>query len=275
VNRIAALVLATLALGAAQAPPDAIRVEREEFARWLETAPSSPFRAMAQVPIGPGIAFGPASADVPLTGVGPARIEERGGRLTLTAGGTARPVARDRLLSLGSFRLLPAGLPGRSVVTVFGPDARGYHPPTHYPYSPAWRFQVTLAPAAGRSERLLAPDGTEVEATEAGTVTVSVGGRPTPLRVFRIGTPGTEESELEIFFQDGSNGSGSYPAGRFVNLVPGPDGRYVMDLNRARNPFCAYNTVFPCPAPWRGNRLPLPVEAGERYAGESPAKPPR
>jgi len=39
----------------------------------------------------------------------------------------------------------------------------------------------------------------------------------------------------------------------------------VLDFNRARNPSCAYNTVFPCPAPWPGNALRRPIRAGERY----------
>jgi uncharacterized protein (DUF1684 family) len=85
--------------------------------------------------------------------------------------------------------------------------------------------------------------------------------------VRRIPTPRTEESELEIYFRDGTNGRGTYPAGRFVTLVPEVDGRYRLDFNRARNPFCAYSTAYPCPAPWPGNTVPAPVRAGERYSG--------
>ena len=76
-----------------------------------------------------------------------------------------------------------------------------------------------------------------------------------------------DESELEIYFRDGTSGKGSYPAGRFVSLIPLPGNRYALDFNRARNPFCAYNTVYPCPTPWRGNTLERPIAAGEKYAG--------
>jgi uncharacterized protein (DUF1684 family) len=68
-------------------------------------------------------------------------------------------------------------------------------------------------------------------------------------------------------FRDETNGRGSYPAGRFVSLSPIADGRYRLDFNRARNPFCAYSSAYPCPAPWRGNAIPAPVPAGERYEG--------
>jgi uncharacterized protein (DUF1684 family) len=119
--------------------------------------------------------------------------------------------------------------------------------------------------------RVLGVDGVEVEATEAGTVLVELEGTRTRLLVRRLPTSGGEESELEIFFRDGTNGKGTYPAGRFVALVPEGADRYRLDFNRARNPFCAYSSVYACPAPWRGNTIPAPVEAGERY--ESPAAP--
>jgi uncharacterized protein (DUF1684 family) len=92
------------------------------------------------------------------------------------------------------------------------------------------------------------------------------------LRVRRI--PTGDESELEIYFRDATNGHGTYPAGRFVPLVPLPDGRYRLDFHRARNPFCAYSSAFACPAPWRGNTIEAKVEAGERYLGGGLSAPP-
>ena len=59
--------------------------------------------------------------------------------------------------------------------------------------------------------------------------------------------------------------SGTYPAGRFVALTPAGGGRYRLDFNRARNPFCAYSSAYACPAPWRGNALPARIAAGEQY----------
>jgi len=122
--------------------------------------------------------------------------------------------------------------------------------------------------------RVLGLDGIEVEAAEAGSVLVPIGGRRVRLLVRRLPLAGSEESELEIFFRDETNGRGTYPAGRFVTLAPAGATRYRLDFNRARNPFCAYSAAYPCPAPWRGNTIPAPVTAGERYDGGGVTAPP-
>jgi uncharacterized protein (DUF1684 family) len=112
---------------------------------------------------------------------------------------------------------------------------------------------------------MLGLDGVEVEASLTGTWVGRVTGEDVRLTVYRMPEPGTEESELMIFFRDGTSGRGTYPAGRFLALRPLGGNRYRADFNRARNPFCGYNGIFPCPAPWPGNGIAGLVEAGERY----------
>ena len=114
---------------------------------------------------------------------------------------------------------------------------------------------------------MLALDGIEVPATLAGAFVGRLGGAPIRLAVYRMSDPGGEETELMIFFRDGTNGVTTYPAGRFLALEPLADGRYRADFNRARNPFCAYSGIFPCPLPWPGNASAAPIEAGARYSG--------
>ena len=49
-----------------------------------------------------------------------------------------------------------------------------------------------------------------------------------------------------------------------------PDGKLVMDFNRARNPPCAYNQWTTCPLPPAPNKLAVRIEAGEkRYHGDA------
>lgn len=264
--RVGLLLLLSVAPAGAQIPP-AVERERADYAEWLRSAPNSPQAAVAQQVVGDGVQLGPSNAEIPLEGIAAHAVREQHGALRLEGPDGARPMPRHRPVPLGDYTLVASGVRGRTVLTVFraSPDTKV---PEFFRYDPALVFEGPLAPPAERRRvRVLSVDGVEVEATEAGTVAVPIGGATTRLRVLRIPYPGTDESELEIFFRDATNGRTTYPAGRFVSLEPLPSGRYRLDFNRARNPFCAYNSVYPCPAPWRGNTIAAPVEAGERYAG--------
>ncbi len=251
----------------------AAQTERNDYVAWLATAPNSPFAAVAQQPIGAGLGLGPADADIPLAGLAEHRVVEHGAAVSLEGPGS-RALPRGRPVTLGRYTIAVSGAPGRSVLTVFADDGERKRA-AHYPYDQSLVFLGTLAPPDQRGTvRILAVDGVETEASEAGTVTVPIGGTRTRLRVLRIPIGAGEESELEIFFRDATNGEGTYPAGRFVPLLPEADGRYRLDFNRARNPFCAYSSAYPCPAPWRGNTIPAPVRAGERYLGGGLTAPP-
>jgi hypothetical protein len=269
--RLPSVLLLVPALAAAQLPPELAR-ERREYAAWLVAAPNSPHAALAQQPVGSGLTLGPDDADIPVAGLARHRLTANATTATLEGPSGRRVLARGRVVPLGGYRLAIGGAPGRLVATLFGRAHGPPQPPTYYDYDASLVVGGALAPPAEPATlRILTVDGVEVEAVDAGTLTVPLGGAPASLRVMRV--PGTEpdESELEIYFRDATSGAGSYPAGRFVTLEPAGEGRWRLDFNRARNPFCAYNSVYPCPAPWRGNTLAAPVRAGERYATSAAA----
>lgn len=267
--RLRALVVALLLSGplAAQVPADLAR-ERQAFQSWLTTAALSPYAAVALQSIGAGLVLGPATGDVPLAGLARMELREARGAVTLLRAGREVAVPRGRPMPLDSTRrLIVSGEPGRTVAIVYGPISRA-PAPSWFDYDPALVLSVDLEPPERRGRfRILGPDGLETEAAEAGFVAVRAGGSAGRLRVYRVGAEDDEEAELLIFFRDATNRHGSYPAGRFVELVPLGGRRYRLDFNRARNPFCAYSTVFPCPAPWPGNQLAAAVATGEKYAG--------
>ncbi|MBA3496723.1 MAG: DUF1684 domain-containing protein, partial [Gemmatimonadales bacterium] len=238
-------------LSAAVRPLEAqsdVAPERAEFSAWLATAPVSPLAAIALHPIGAELRIGPADADVPLDGVPEHRLRQRAGAITLESGGRSRAMRHGLPVRVGRYTLTTGGPAGRAVLTVFGAGHNG-KPPSYYAIEPALTFLGPLTPPTQPGTvRVLGADGVEVEAAEAGSVLVRIGGERVRLRVLRLPTAGGEESELEIFFRDGTNGRGTYPAGRFVALVPVGPGRYRLDFNRARNPFCAYSSAYPCPA---------------------------
>jgi hypothetical protein len=163
-----------------------VEQERREFAEWLRTAPLSPRRAVLVRPIGPGLTLGPASADIPLRGVEPGRLTDDR-RVTLRLGDQNLSLARGRPLVLVIWHLLVNGPAGRAAVTVFTKDVRAGKAPAWYPYDTSAVYTVTLTPpAAPATVRILGPDGVDVDAGEAGTVVVTLGGTRQCLRVRRL-----------------------------------------------------------------------------------------
>ena len=241
--------------------------EQAAYGQWLMEAPTSPMRAVALVR-GPGpFTVGPDEADVPLGGVPQHVLRVTRGGFDLEGPDLHRLVPRQVPVKLADFTIVVGGTPGHEVVTIFGEATAGREPPGFYPVDTALAFEVTLDRTPPSPVSMLALDGVEVKATRVGTVAVPVGDDGTSLEVRAVPNPATEESDLEIYFRDSTNGRGTYPAGRFVALIPLGEGRYHLDFNRSRNPFCAYSTVYPCPVPWRGNTIGAPVAAGERYHG--------
>jgi uncharacterized protein len=74
-----------------------------------------------------------------------------------------------------------------------------------------------------------------------------------------------------LCFRDATSGAESYGGGRYLlDTVKGADlgerdGRLVLDFNFAYNPSCCYDPGWVCPLAPPANRLPVAVEAGERY----------
>jgi uncharacterized protein (DUF1684 family) len=248
--------------------------ERRDYAAWLATSMLSPYALLLMQPVGSGISIGAEPADIPLPGIGRGIAREERGVITFQRDSGRVVLPRGRPVTVGKFTLIASGAPGRGVVAAFGAVRRA-ESPTWYGANPDLDLTVTLQPGTGRDGfRILGPDGAETEATEAGTVQVALSGTSTTLRVYRIPGDEADEAEFLIYFRDGTSGKGTYPAGRFVTLLPLGANRYRLDFNRARNPFCAYSSGFPCPAPWPGNTLPVTIAAGEQYHGGTPPAAP-
>lgn len=263
-------VLAGLLAGAAPPPlaaqiPADLAAERAEFSRWLLAAPNSPYAALYHQPLAGSLTLG-AGADPALAALPAGLVIEGAIQVLLRASEGDRVLPRNRDVPFGAFRIRVSGERGRSVVTVFGASSRVPREPVYHPFDPAATVDGVLEPAAAPEERrMLGLDGIEVTASLAGHFIATLAGEAVRLVVYRVSEPGSEESELQIFFRDGTNTTDTYPAGRFVVLRPLGGIRYRADFNRARNPFCAYNSVFPCPLPWAGNVIAAPVRAGEQY----------
>lgn len=151
-------------------------------------------------------------------------------------------------------------------------DRAAFDAPAMFPYDPAWRLEVRLAPAA--PERLTLGTGADGN---------------TSMRAFAR-TEGLRErlhGELTLYwiegygggvflpFADGTNGTETYGGGRYLlDTIKGadlgaarPGGRLLLDFNFSYFPSCAYSSRYVCPLAPPANRLPGAVRAGERLKG--------
>jgi len=84
------------------------------------------------------------------------------------------------------------------------------------------------------------------------------------VRDSRRGIAFHQGDELFIPFRDATSGKDTYGAGRYVEAEPLGKGRYLLDFNRAYNPYCAYNDDWRCPLPPAENWLTVAIRAGEK-----------
>ncbi len=144
-------------------------------------------------------------------------------------------------------------------------DARaGFDGLPFAPYDPALRFEPVLEPAEpARLEIATAADGS-VPLERIGAVALPGLGR---LDVWWVALYG---GGVFVPLRDGSAGRTTYGGGRYLlDTVKGADlgggpGRLVLDLNLAYHPSCAYDPRWSCPLAPEGNRLDVPVAAGEQ-----------
>ena len=93
-----------------------------------------------------------------------------------------------------------------------------------------------------------------------GTVTFAIDGVEYELE------PALAGDSLFFVFGDQTNRGETYGAGRYLYAaMPGEDGRFVLDFNKAYSPPCAFNDFSTCPVASPRNRLPIRIEVGEKY----------
>jgi uncharacterized protein (DUF1684 family) len=134
-----------------------------------------------------------------------------------------------------------------------------------YPPNPAVKVVGQFTPLA-KPRTVQAPNILgDLEPFEVpGTVALTIGGKAVNMEAWKSG------NQLWFVFRDLTSADTTYQSARFLYTdMPGPDGKLVMDFNRARNPPCAYNQWTTCPLPPAANKLPVRIEAGEkRYHGD-------
>jgi uncharacterized protein (DUF1684 family) len=154
------------------------------------------------------------------------------------------------------------------------PEARAAFRAAHFAHDPSLRFEVAIEPAPPP-----APGAFALELPNSGAETLAFS------RLGRIAIPfPAGERTLSVFwmagyagglfipFRDGSTGTETYAAGRYlVDAAKSADlggdpaaGTLIVDFNFAFQPSCAFDPRWACPLAPPENRLDLPIRAGER-----------
>jgi uncharacterized protein (DUF1684 family) len=136
----------------------------------------------------------------------------------------------------------------------------------YYPIDPKWRVEARFEPY-NPPKKIPITDitGMTADNPSPGALVFTVDGKE-----YRL-DPILEEGEKDYFiiFRDATSKDETYQAGRYLYASPaGPDGKVIVDFNKAYNPPCTFTPFATCPLPPQQNRLPIRIEAGEKkYRG--------
>ena len=146
------------------------------------------------------------------------------------------------------------------------PILKSFAPIDYYPTTQALRITGKLH---RYSEPRIIKVGTVIEGLSynprsPGVVQFELNGKSHELEAYDAA------GQLFFVFADTTSRTETYPAGRFLYAeAPGPDGEVMLDFNIAQNPPCAFNEFATCPVASPRNRLPVSIEAGEKYERNS------
>jgi uncharacterized protein (DUF1684 family) len=136
----------------------------------------------------------------------------------------------------------------------------------YYPIDPKWRIEARFEPyQPPKTIPITNVLSMTDDETSPGALAFEVDGK-----TYRI-DPILEKGEKDYFVMiaDETTGRETYGAGRYLYVSqPDASGKVVIDFNKTYSPPCAFTNFATCPLPPRQNRLPFPIEAGEKkYAG--------
>jgi uncharacterized protein len=130
-----------------------------------------------------------------------------------------------------------------------------------YPLNPDWvvRGYYTAYAEPERVEVATARGDLRQHVTAVGTVHLALGGS-----AYELVATGAGDGRLSLSFHDKTNGEETAPWRTVTTGVIEPDQSVLIDFNRAINLPFAFTAYGTCPAPIAGNRLGVPVTAGEK-----------
>jgi len=129
----------------------------------------------------------------------------------------------------------------------------------YFPENRALRLEVAIeAYPTQETVKMQTTTGDAQNYTRYGRIKFSVEDQEVALTVF------ASEDGFFLPFADSLAGVETYGAGRYLEVEPAGEGKFLVDFNYAYNPYCAYNEAWSCPVTPAENRLKAPIRAGEK-----------
>ena len=138
----------------------------------------------------------------------------------------------------------------------------------YFPPDPRYRVRAKMIQDPNPQRVVLATSkGVPREMIRYGVLEFEIDGTKQRLAAFKsVPQPGHHHPDESLFipFRDATSGKETYGACRYLDIPEQPTDAYVIDLNLAYNPYCAYSDDYVCPFPPRENWLSVPIRAGEK-----------
>jgi uncharacterized protein (DUF1684 family) len=136
----------------------------------------------------------------------------------------------------------------------------------YYPPNLDYRFELKLHEHSEKKRiKMFYTRGEEKEFLRWGEFRFEIGGKEQVLQAYKSSP---DEDRLFVPFRDATSGTETYGAGRYLDLEPTrdctTDGKWIIDFNKAYNPWCAYSENYTCPFVPPENWLKVPIHAGEK-----------
>ena len=136
----------------------------------------------------------------------------------------------------------------------------------YYPPDRDYRFEAKLHEHAEKKRiKMSYTRGEEQEFLRWGEFRFTMGSQEHVLQAYKSDP---EEERLFVPFRDTTSGKETYGAGRYIDLEPQrhrtAKGEWILDFNRAYNPWCAYSERYTCHFVPPENWLKTPIYAGEK-----------
>ena len=135
---------------------------------------------------------------------------------------------------------------------------------TYYPPDPSYMFALTLFEHKDKQVIQIEDTGGNLRNfLRWGEFRFNISGEDCVLQAYK-----SAPSEMRLFvpFRDATSGKETYGAGRYIDLDyeidKTSDGKWILDFNKAYNPYCAYNHKYSCPIPPDDDYFDMEILAG-------------